>query len=238
MSEYNLAPLMARLEALRDDRYAAFNRSLVPGVNSAALGVRMPMLRGIAREIIRSADWREFLEISREHPLYELRMLHAMVLGGAKCDITDKLSLADAFLPHVDNWAVCDGLCASFKPKKGEREGLFPFVCACAESDVEFRKRFGLVMMMNVFREPPFIDRVMAVYRAFHHDGYYARMGAAWGLATLWLYAREDALAILTDNLWDDFTHNKAIQKLRESYRVSDADKALTQGLRRRKVRP
>lgn len=233
MSEYSIAPLMARLESLRDEKYAAFNASTVPGIAQTAIGVRMPMLRAIAKEILRDGDWRGFLEASRMSGVYELRLLHAMVLGGAKCDIAEKLKLTDAFLPWVDNWAVCDGLCSSFKPRRGEHAPLFDFVRECAESDVEFRKRFGLVMMMSYFHEAPWLHEVMAVYRGFHHEGYYARMGAAWGLATLWLYARNDALNILRDNLWDDFTHSKAIQKLRESYRISDEDKALALTLKR-----
>lgn len=237
MSTYDLTPLFQRLEGLRDEKYAAFNAGLVPGTENAALGVRLPELRAIAKEIVRSGDWRDFLDASRNHPVYEIRMLHAMALGGAKCDVAEKIALTDAFLPHVDNWAVCDALCSSFKPKKRELDELFGFLCDCAASEIEFRKRFGLVMLMDYYREPRFIPRVMAIYRDFRHEGYYARMGAAWGLATLWLFAREESLAILEENLWDDFTHNKAIQKLRESYRVSDADKALVQSLRRKKVR-
>lgn len=237
MSEYILAPLLARLEEQRDEKYAAFNASLVPGVECAAIGVRVPALRALARERVRADDWRDFLDATRAESLYELRMLHAMVLGGAKCTIAEKIALTDAFLPHVDNWAVCDTLCTSFKPKKGEQEALFAFVRDCAGSEIEFRKRFGYVMLMSHFHDAPYIGPVMAIYRDFRHDGYYARMGAAWGLATLWLYAREDALSILRENLWDDFTHNRAIQKLRESYRVSDEDKALALSLKRRKVR-
>ena len=237
MSVYDLSPLLARLEGLRDPKYADFSAGLIPGAEGRMIGVRTPALRSIAREIARAEGWRDFLEASRAHGVYELRLLHAMVLGGARCPIAEKIALIDAFLPQVDNWAVCDGLCSSFKPKKDERDALFEFVCDCAASDVEFRKRFGLIMMMARFHEPPFLSRVMAAYRDFRHDGYYARMGAAWGLATLWLYARNEALAILRENLWDDFTHNKAIQKLRESYRVSDADKALVLTLKREKIK-
>ena len=230
---YDMVGLLARLEDLADDGYREFGEKLTPG-GQPALGVRMPLLRGVAREILRG-DWRAFLELSRAHPLHEMRMLHAMVLGGAKCPIGEKLALVDAFLPQVTNWAVCDCLCSSFKPRKGEEGAVFAFVRACADSGEEFRKRFGLIMMMDYFREPPYIGPVMEVYRRFEHPGYYARMGAAWGLATLFLYAREEALAILRDGVWDEFTHNKAIQKMIESYRVSEADKALLRGMRRRK---
>ena len=106
-------------------------------------------------------------------------------------------------------------------------------MCDCAASDEEFRKRFGLVMMMNRYREDEYAPAVLAAYRGFSHPGYYARMGAAWGLATLFLFQREGVLEILKSGVLDEFTHNKAIQKARESYRVSDEDKRMLAGLRR-----
>ena len=229
---YDIEALVARLEGLADAPYRAFTDGLVPGAERT-LGVRVPKLRAMAKEL-QAGDWRAFLGASREHPLYEVRLLHAYVLGGARCAIDEKLALADAFLPQVDNWAVCDGFCSSFKPRRGEHGALFGFVLGCAGSDLEFRKRFGLVMLMSYFHDDPWAEGTMAAYRAFSHPGYYARMGAAWGLATLFLYQREASLAILTEGLWDDFTHNKAIQKLRESYRVPDEDKRMLLALRRK----
>ena len=233
MTEYDIDALLERLMAEADPKYAAFSESLIPGGRFRMLGVRMPALRGMAKEILRG-NWRGFLEASREHTVYELRMLHGMVLGGAACDITEKLRLTEAFLPHIDNWAVCDSFCSSFRPRRVEQAAVFDYCRECAESEMEFRKRFGLVMLMNRFHEPPWIDRTLAVYRGFHHEGYYARMAAAWGLATLWLSDREGALAILRENRWDPFTHNRAIQKLCESRRITPADKALVRSLRRK----
>ena len=234
MPQYDLEALIERLRALADPKYAALSVTLIPGAGDAILGVRVPSLRAIGRELLRG-DWRGFLEASRSHPLFELRMLHAIVLGSCRCDAGEKLALVDAFLPFIDNWSVCDTLCSSFKSRSREADAVFAFVKACAASDDEFRKRFGLVMLMSRFHDAPFVTETMAVYRGFRHDGYYARMGAAWGLASLWIHARDEALAILEENLWDDFTHNKAIQKLRESFRVSDEDKALAATLRRKK---
>lgn len=231
---FDTEALVARLEALADEKYRTFSEGLIPGAENTSLGVRTPALRAISRELLKG-DWRAFLEASRSHPLYEMRLLHAMVLGGAKCPADEKQRLIDAFLPRVDNWAVCDALCSSLKPKGADKDALFDFVCDCAASPIEFRKRFGLVMMMSRYPEDAYADRVLAAYRGFAHDGYYARMGAAWGLATLFLTHRDGMLAILRENLWDPFTHNKAIQKLCESYRVSDADKQLARGLRRGK---
>ena len=236
MAEFDMDALLARLQDLSDPKYREFNEGLVPCMEYRSLGVRLPALRAIGRELLKK-DWLSFLDASRASDWFELRMLHAIVLGGAKCPIEDKLALIDAFLPYVNNWAVCDTLCTSFKPRKSELDAAFDFVLACSDSPIEFRKRFGLIMMMNSFREPPYAERVMAAYRGFHHEGYYARMGAAWGLATLFLYRREDVLSILRDGVLDDFTHNKAIQKMCESYRVSDADKQFVRQLRRRSGR-
>lgn len=236
MEQFDMDALVARLAAQGDPSYADFSLKLTPGVTQPALGVRLPVLRSIAKEIVRG-DWRGFLDAGVEQPLYEMRMLCAIVLGSAKCPADEKIARLDAFLPRVDNWAVCDTLCTSLRPDAASREALFDFCLACAASDIEYRKRFGLVMLMNRYHDAPHIGRTMAVYRTFAHAGYYARMGAAWGLATLWLHDREGALAILTESLWDPFTHNKAIQKLCESYRVSASDKALARGLRRKEGR-
>ena len=232
MGMYDMDALVARLRGMGDAAYADFNAGLVPGIEGNALGVRMPALRSLAREIAKD-DWRDFLEKSRSHPIYEVRMLHGMVLGVAKCDIQEKIRLTDAFIPYIDNWAVCDGYISSLKLKGGDREPMFDYACACAGSDIEYRNRFGMVTLMRHYGDAEHIGKVLEVYRGFHHDGYYARMGAAWGLATLWLSDRAGCLAILEENLWDEYTHNKAIQKLCESRRVSDEDKALARSLTR-----
>ena len=231
MSAYDLTPLLQRMEAQADDKYRAFNESLTPGIEHASIGVRVPALRVMRREILKG-DWRGFLEASRSHDIHEMRMLHAMVLGGARCPIEEKIALTDAFLSCVDNWAVCDVLCADYKPKPADREALYPFVRDCAASDETFRKRFGLIMLMDYYHDDP---RTMDSYRAFKHGDYYARMGCAWGLATLYLYQREGVLDILASGALDDFTHNKAIQKMRESYRISAEEKQMLLNYKRKR---
>ena len=231
-NRYDLSGLVARLEGMSDADYRALSRTLVPGVNAPVLGVRVPRLRALAREILRG-DWRGFLEASRDGALFELSMLHAIVLGGARCDFAEKRALLAAFLPRVDNWSVCDTLCASYKPAAAEREALFDYLVECADSEHTYIKRFGLVMMMSRYRDDAHLDRVLDTYRRFHHPDYYARMAAAWGLATLYLSRPDDVLSILKGGALDEFTHNKALQKLRESYRVSDADKAMLKSLKR-----
>lgn len=232
--KYDASPILEKLKAMADPAYRDLNDGLTPGYGGTMLGVRLPNLRALGKEICKG-DWRGFLEASRGHELFEMRMLHGIVLGGAKCPIDERIGYIDAFLPCIDNWGVCDTLCSSLKPKEAERDALYEFACRCAESDVEFRKRFGLVILMGgAYAREPYLKRTLAIYRGFSHPGYYARMGAAWGLATLYLSAKDGVLDILKSGVLDDFTHNKSIQKIQESYRVSPEDKDAARALRRK----
>ena len=234
---FDMEALIAHLETLSDSQYRSFNLSLIPNHGMDALGVRVPLLRAVAKDISKG-DWRAFLSASCSHPLHEIRMLHAIVLGNARCPIEEKIQLIDTFLPCVNNWAVCDALCASCRPRRTDEGNLFELVCACANSGLEFRKRFGLVMMMNHYRDDLWADRVLAAYSGFNSPYYYARMGAAWGLATLFLYQREGVLSILRSDALDVFTHNMAIRKLRESRRVAEPDKRMLSTLLRPAGKP
>lgn len=229
---YNIDSLVARLKGMADEKYRKFNEGLIPGTENTSLGVRLPMLRALAKEILRE-DWLSFLDASRSHPVFEARMLHGIVLGSAKCGIEERIDLIEAFLPFINNWAVCDTFCSTVKPSPADKEIFFPFVCRCAASDMEYRKRFGLVMMIQYYREDRWADDVFCAYSGFRHEGYYARMAAAWGLATLYIFHKDRVLEIIRSNTLDRFTHNKAIQKMIESYRISDEDKQMLRALRR-----
>lgn len=229
---FDLDALLARLRAEADPAYREFTLRLLPGLPEEMLGVRAPALRAVAKELC-AGDWRGFLEAGGTLPVHEVRLLHAMVLGRAKCPVEERIARVDAFLPLVDNWAVCDTLCTGLKPKPAERDALFAFCRACAASEEEYRKRFGLVTLMSAFREEPYIDRVLDVYRGFRHPGYYARMGAAWGLATLYPLRRDAVLELLRGDALDDFTHRMTIRKIVESWRVAPEDRQLARALRR-----
>ena len=66
-------------------------------------------------------------------------------------------------------------------------------------------------------------------------DFYYAKMGVAWALATAMAKFPQKTLAFFKSSSVkiDSWTYNKAIQKMCESYRVSDKIKALVRKLKR-----
>ena len=79
-------------------------------------------------------------------------------------------------------------------------------------------------------------DRVLEILGKVHHEGYYVKMAAAWAVSVCYVKFPEKTEVFLRKNLLDDFTHNKAIQKIRESYRVSKEDKERLKELRRERV--
>ena len=82
-----------------------------------------------------------------------------------------------------------------------------------------------IVAMMSHFVDEGHIDEILGICDGLHHDGYYAKMGVAWTIQVCYVKFPEQTRRLLENNHMDDFTHNKAIQKIRESYRVSREEK-------------
>lgn len=232
MPAYPIDALTEQLRSLADEKYRAFNESLTPGAEGTSMGVRMPALRKVARQILKD-DPAAFLDASLDSPVHEIRLLHAIILAKEPCSDSQRLARIQAFVPLIDNWAVCDLLCNDLKPADEFRKMLLPLLQEYARSTNEFEVRFALVMLMLYFRDPPYIDETFSVYSAFRHEGYYARMGAAWGLSFLYIDWPQRTLALLESHILDRFTHNKAIQKCIESYRISENAKHFLRVLRR-----
>ncbi len=214
-----------------DDKYRDFNRSLVPGEIAPMIGVRMPKLREMAKQIARE-NGREYIRKVKEAEavgdvFHEELLLHGIVIGYLKCDIKERMELLDAFVPVINNWAVCDCSCMTYKFMKKDAEEWFSYLLKYTESEQEYEIRFALVSMLDHFATESFVDRVLEVINEVHHEGYYVKMAAAWAVSVCFVKFPEKTKLFLQENQMDDFTQNKSIQKIRESYRVSREDKEL-----------
>ena len=219
-----------RLLALRDPDYAAFAAKLVPTIPpERVLGVRIPQLRALARELYGTPEAEDFLT-RLPHGLQEENHLHALLLERRK-DFGQCLAEVERFLPYVDNWAVCDTL----RPKAfaRRRAELLPHVFRWLDSGETYTVRFGLGMLMANYLddafEPRFLDRAAEI----RSDEYYVNMMIAWYFATALAKQYDAALPFLEQGRLERWTHNKTIQKAVESYRVSDEHKAALRLLRK-----
>jgi len=215
--------LLDRLRSLSDEKYRVFNESLIPG-SGATLGVRIPMLRKIAREISRN-DPDGFLCTAKDDTLEE-KMLAGFVIAYAKFGFEKRLELIAGFVPKIDNWAICDTFCSSFRFSDGELPALCGFIGPYLFSPREYDVRFAAVMLMDCFINDGYIDKTLTALASIKNDGYYAKMAAAWAMSVCFVKYRDKTLQTLL-SLKDPFTKKKAIQKIRESYRVSREDKEM-----------
>lgn len=220
----------ARLFALREDFYRDFQANLMPTVDKERiLGIRTPLLRRLAKELSHSETAEQFLTVL-PHTYYEEDNLHAFLIG-YEGDFDRALALTDAFLPHIDNWATCDSFAPPIFGK--QLSALYPHALRWMASDEPYVIRYGIGTLMRHFLgagfTPDMADRVAAVT----HEHYYVRMMVAWYFATALCKQPEAALGVLRSGVLDPWTHNKAIQKARESRCIAPDMKEYLRSLRR-----
>lgn len=223
----------AVLLAMRDEGYAAFQRRLMPTVApETVIGVRMPKLRAFAKAFGKTEEAKAFLS-ALPHAYYEENNLHALLVEGLH-DYDETVMALDAFLPYVDNWATCDAM----HPKAFARHtaALFPQIEAWIATGCTYTVRFGLGMLMTFYLGDAFDERVLPLAAGVRSEEYYVNMMTAWFFATALAKRYDETLPYLTGNALDAWTHNKAIQKAIESYRITDAQKTYLRTLKRKQA--
>lgn len=223
--------LREELKRLVDAKYRDFQSELCPNVEDI-MGVRVPQLRELAKKIARQ-DAVEFLE-NYEPGFYEERMIYGLVIGYMKEDLETKLKYLDKFVPLIDNWAICDCCCATFKFTNQNLEAVWEYIQKYVTSQNEFEVRFAVIMLMDYYINDKYIDRVLKIYNSIKLDAYYVKMGVAWGISVAYIKQKEKTAKFLKNNNLDEFTFNKAIQKLIESYRVCEGEKDWLRSLKRK----
>lgn len=212
--------LRETLLAHQDLNYKAFHSRLVPNVApEKIIGVRLPVLRNIAKQA-----FAENAENRRE--TYEEVMVWGFTLGMKKGTAEEHIADLTAFVPTIDNWAVCDSCCASFKFTKRYRDELLPFLKGYLDG-TEYAVRFAVVMLMQYYLTDEYIDEVLGVLAHLDRGEYYIQMAQAWAITEAFIKYRDKTLPLLQAQTLPPAVQNKAIQKCRDSFRVSKEDKKL-----------
>lgn len=215
------------LEA-QDTEYQAFQYRLIPGAGQL-IGVRMPKLHAIAAKMIRE-DWRIWLDAPQPENWYEEIMLRGLVIALAEMPLAERFTRVQAFVPEIQNWAVCDCVCAALRID--DKIALWEFLQPYLQSTEEFPARFGAVMLLQNFITAEDLSRTLSALIGIPAKGYNARMGIAWALSVCGVKFPEQTLRFLKTAKLDDWTYNKALQKMLESRRLPQA---LRQDVRARK---
>lgn len=222
--------LLGELKALADPQYLAFNQKLIPDCPNM-LGVRQPQLRRLSKQIAKG-NAPEYLALAGSGSHEEI-MLHGMVIGELRCSFSELKGYIAEFVPKISNWALCDSFCSGLKQFANSPAEAYELAESYALSGWPWAIRFGLIAMLSHFLNDLYIDRVLACSGQITNDHYYVRMGNAWLISVAFVKYRDKTLAFLKDCALDDWTYNKALQKITESNRVDAQTKEYMKTLKR-----
>ena len=226
------------------------------------IGVRVPTMRKIAKEFAAAdsaggsmgaktvpADVAKFLD-KLPHRYFEENQVHLFVVERIK-DTDECLARIEQFLPYIDNWAVCDG--KSPKALLKDEPRFLASIEKWLKSREPYAVRFGVNMLMNFFLDARFDKKFLkwvaaidenlfddsdtgaakaSINAARPTDRYYVQMVVAWYFATALAKQWAATFPYIEKRRLSPWIHAKAIQKACESYRITDAQKAILRGLK------
>lgn len=221
--------IIEELFALQDVFYADFQAKLTPNIpRERFIGVRVPEVRKLAKRVAKEPEAASFLS-DLPHKYYDENILHSLLLSEMK-DYDACVVVVDAFLPYIDNWAVCDIL--SPKIFKKHKTALLEKIKEWSASEKTYTCRFGIEMLMSHFLDEDFQPAYLEIPASIHREEYYVRMMMAWFFATALAKQWDTTITYIEDHRLDTWTHNKTIQKARESKRITPKQKAYLKKLK------
>ena len=207
---------------MADEKYRNFQSKLIPTVpKEKIIGIRTPILRKFAKDFSKTPEAEIFIS-SLPHEYYEENNLHAFLLE-LMGDYSETAKRVTEFLPFVDNWATCDSMSPKIfgKHKKELLEEIEKWLSAKDTYSV----RFGIKMLMEHFLGEDFSLEYPEAVAKIESEEYYIRMMQAWYFATALAKNYDSVLPFIEGRELEKWTHNKAIQKATESYRITDEQK-------------
>lgn len=224
-----MTEIQKRLFALQDTEYRAFTVKLNPTVDpDTVIGVRLPALRALAKELKDTDEAEEFLQ-TLPHDYFDENHLHCFLLSYIK-DFDEGVAAVERFQPYIDNWAVCDSLRVKAFAKNPDK--LLPYIRKWLASDHTYTIRSGIMCLMNYFLNERFDDAYPAMVAAVKSEEYYVNMMIAWYFATALAKQYDAILPYIEERRLEKWVHNKTIQKAVESYRITDEHKAYLKTLK------
>ena len=213
----------------QDKEYAAMQIKILPTVKAdRIIGVRTPALRAFGKVLYRDENRAAFLA-DLPHAYFDEDQLHAFVISEEK-DFDRCIRMVEAFLPYIDNWATCDQLSPKAFRKNPER--LLPYVRKWIQTKEVYTVRFAIGMLMRYYLDDRFSLEYPEIVASVRSEEYYIRMMIAWYFATALAKQYDAVLPFLEKKTLEDWTHNKAIQKSLESYRITPEQKVYLKTLK------
>lgn len=207
------------LKSISEENYKNLNDRT--GISNS-IGIRIPILKKIAKEIIKG-NYQDFIK-NNKHKYYEEIILHGQVISNIK-DLDTSIIELNKFIPYINSWATCDTTVASFKIINNNLDRMYPLVLSYLYDESPWIRRVGVVILLNYYVCDQYIDDIITEITKIKLDDYYIKMAVAWLIQVCYIKYPIKIIDFLRFDQIDDWTHNKAIQKIRESLKVSQKEK-------------
>jgi len=224
---------------LQDEQYRNMQIKIIPNIDAERIiGVRTPLLRAFAKDLVKKS--KSSLDISRTttdfleklpHEYFDENQLHAFIICEEK-DFEKCMNRIERFLPYIDNWATCDQLSPKIFRKQENRKALLPYIDKWIKSPHCYTIRFAIGLLLQHFLDEEFKEEYLDKAASVRSDEYYVKMMVAWYFATALAKQYDAALPFIEEKRLEKWTHNKAIQKAIESYRVTPEHKEYLRSLK------
>ena len=213
-----------------DLEYKKFNSKIINNIDSnKIIGVRVPVIRKLAKEIKNLECIEEFLN-DLPHKYHEENILHGILLTIKYKDINILLDKLDKFLVYVDNWAITDVISPKIFKKYPDK--VYDKIKIWINSNDEYVIRFGIVSLLQFYLDDNFRLEELELVRNINSDYFYVKMAIAWFYSFALIKRYDDTIIYFENRCLDKWIHNKSIQKAIESYRISDDKKEYLRSLK------
>ena len=229
-NQENYQHYLEYLKSLANVQYKEFQSKLCQ-TKYPMLGINLPTLRKIAKQISKTA-YEDFLNLVTD-TYYEEVLIEGLVIANIQ-DEKIFTKYFNNYLKKIDNWAICDSFCNSLKIMNSKPNKYFKIALKLAKSSKEFISRTGLIIILNFFIKKEYLNDIFTLLNDIKSDKYYINMAEAWLICELYIYYEKETTNYLKNNQLNTFTHNKAISKIRESYRVTKEKKDYLNTLKRK----
>ncbi len=221
----NYQEFLTEIKGYADEDYKNFHKKLLKDDKINLIGIRIPQLRKIAKEYEKDFD----LLLTFPDEYYETTFIKLTAVS--RLPYESFVNYVDGCVALMDNWATCD--CFASKCIAKHKDEFLSYIRRYALNDREFTRRFALTTLLHFYVEEKYLDVIAETIKSCDTSDYYVHMAAAWLVAEILVKFYAYGVEILNNGILDDKTHNKAIQKARESYRLSEEKKAYLKGLKR-----
>lgn len=214
----------------QDLEYRDFNSKIIPNIDKdKIIGVRMPVIRRIAKNIYNEEYIDEFLN-DLPHKYQEENILHGVIISLKYRDIDMLFGKLDEFLPYVDNWAITDVISPKIFKKYPDK--VYNKIRKWVNSDYEYVIRFGIVTLLQFYLDDNFRLDELEMVKNINSNYFYVKMAIAWFYSFALIKQYDSTIKYFKDKELEKWIHNKAIQKAIESYRISDERKEYLRSLK------